>query len=470
MVSRISAPVALYLFAGSLVGLIVLFYRLQRCLTAWHCEGWGLVAIIVAGGVFAFASASLIAHCRHSCRTGSKNFRFVLATGCVALALFFLSGEVMIRVLVEETPEGPLLGNTALLPRDWTRVLSHRRTIWEEASREYGVFVTDEVLGWTVGRNRKGVGPFGETYFSNEDGLRVPQNGASLRDRSPALRIAILGDSYTFGEDVSYEDTWGHQLETRLGTDVQVLNFGVPAYGIDQAYLRYLRDVRDWKPDIVILGFISHDVMRSGMVYYWIGFPGAAVPGAKPRFSLAGKQLAPLNLPLPSPEQIHSSPTIGDLPFIESDSAYNSADWKWHLYQYSYVFRFLISWRGNPLSTSYELDADVQQVNEAILKSFIRAVQADDSLPMVVFLPEYSEFLRSSGTLLERELLGRRVAGEAGVEFLDLTPCVESIGSGGRFTTGWHYTPQANGAVARCLQTQIMGADAVTQKLKTITP
>ncbi|MBA3967033.1 MAG: SGNH/GDSL hydrolase family protein, partial [Nitrospirales bacterium] len=374
-----------------------------------------------------------------------------------------------LRVLAEETPEGPLLGNTTLLPRDWTRVLSHRRSIWERASREYGVFVTDEVLGWTVGRNRKGVGPFGETYFSNEDGLRAPKNGASLRERSSVLRIALLGDSYTFGEDVSYEDTWGHQLETRLGTDVQVLNFGVPAYGVDQAYLRYLRDVRDWKPDIVILSFISHDVVRSGMVYYWIGFAGAAVPGAKPRFSLAGKQLAPLNLPLPSMEQIHSVSTIGDLPFIELDSAYNSADWEWHLYQYSYLFRFLISWRGNPLSTSYEFDADIQQVSEAIFKSFIRTVQTDGALPMVVFLPEYTEFRHSFKPLSERDLLGRRVAREAGIEFLDLTSCLESVGDGDRFTTGWHYTPQANGVVARCLDQQITGAGVVGQEQKSVT-
>ena len=375
----------------------------------------------------------------------------------------------MIRVLVEEGPEGPHLGNTALLPREWTQVLTHRRSIWEKASREYGVFVIDETLGWTVGRNRTGVGPFGETYFSNEDGLRTSQQGSLLKNQSPGLRIAILGDSYTFGEDVSYEETWGHQLEKRLGSGVQVLNFGVPAYGIDQAYLRYLREVRQWHPDIVILSFISHDLVRSGMVYYWIGFPGAAVPGAKPRFSLVGEQLTPINLPLPSPQQIQSTSTIGGLPFIESDSAYNPPDWEWHFYQYSYLFRFAISWSLNLTSTSYELDKDVQWVSEIILKTFVHTVQAADSLPMVVFLPEYTEFRNSSRLPSERELLGRRVAREAGVEFLDLTPCLESVVAVGRFTTGWHYTPQANGAVAQCLQGEIVRANALVQKRKPVT-
>ena len=123
----------------------------------------------------------------------------------------------------------------------------------------------------------------------------------------------------------------------------------------------------------------------------------------------------------------------------------------------------------NLTSTSYELDKDVQWVSEIILKTFVHTVRAADSLPMVVFLPEYTEFRNSSRLPSERDLLGRRVAREAGVEFLDLTPCLESVVAGGRFTTGWHYTPQANGAVAQCLQGEIVRANALVQKRKPVT-
>ena len=64
------------------------------------------------------------------------------------------------RVLAEETPEGPFLANTFLLPREWAKVLAHRRIIWEQASREYGVFTADDALGWTVGPNRSGGRPY----------------------------------------------------------------------------------------------------------------------------------------------------------------------------------------------------------------------------------------------------------------------------------------------------------------------
>lgn len=468
MVLPISAAVALYLLAGSAFSLIVVFYRLQGHVATLGPAGMAWVAVIVPMGGLVFASVTLLGHYRYSRRTGSKQLQLVLSMGCVALVLFFLGAEVMVRVLAEETPEGPLVGDTVLLPRDWARVLAHRRASWEQASREYGVFTIDETLGWTVGRNRKGVGPHNETYWSNDDGLRTQQIGVSLRDRPAAFRIAIIGDSYTFGEDVSYEDTWGHQLETLMGPAVEVLNFGVPGYGIDQAFLRYLRDVRDWHPDLVILSFISHDLVRSGMVYYWIGFQGAAVPGAKPRFSLDGGQLTLLNYPLPSPEHIQSTSTIGNLPFIQSDSAYHPADWEWHLYQYSYLLRFAISWQFHPVASGYELDPGVQEINEAILKSFVRTAQAAGSHPMVVFLPEYQEFRQSSG-MLDRGLLGRRVARKAGVELLDLTSCLEAVPNGLRFTTGWHYTPHANRAVAHCLQAQIMEANGVSRKRKPVT-
>ena len=208
-----------------------------------------------------------------------------------------------------------------------------------------------------------------------------------LREQPAALRIAILGDSYTFGQDVSFEDTWGHRLENFEGPGVQVLNFGVPAYGIDQAFSRYLRDVRDWHPDIVILSFISHDLVRSGMVYYWIGFPGAAVPGAKPRFSLAAEEFTLVNLPLPFQEHIYSTSTIGDLPFVQFDSV-SSGRLGVALYQYSYLLRFAVSWPFDLSASLYRLDRNVQRINEAILNSFIRTAQAEGSFPLVVFLPE----------------------------------------------------------------------------------
>src|SRR5687768_1786292 len=134
MVLTISAAVALYLFAGSCLSLVVIFYRVQAHLDRHYSAGWTWMGVLILVSLLAFASASLLCHYRHSRRTGSTQFRLALSMGFVVLALCCLRGEVMIRVLAEETPEGPLLGNNVLLPRDWARVLAHRRALWEQAS------------------------------------------------------------------------------------------------------------------------------------------------------------------------------------------------------------------------------------------------------------------------------------------------------------------------------------------------
>ncbi|HMU30299.1 MAG TPA: SGNH/GDSL hydrolase family protein [Nitrospira sp.] len=451
MISLVSLPVALCGLAASFFSFIVIFYRLQhQGIDLWHAGG---LLFIIA--VFCLACISLSAHYRHTRRIASKAFTLQLTATGIALALLFLGAEVMIRVVAEQTPEETFVGDTVLLPREWQRVQAHRLADWERSRQQSTIIEPDATLGWTIGPNRKEIGIFGEMYFSNAYGLRTLANETDPKATAPALRIAISGNSYAYGLDVTYDETWGHQLESRIGQHVQVLNFGVPAYGLDQSYLRYLRDIQDWHPDIVILALISHDLVRSGLVYYLIGFQGGRVPGAKPRLSVVGEEPFALNLPLPSPERIYSTSSIEDLPFVDFDIAYRPADWKWHLYQYSYLLRFAVSWNPTSLWSPYELAPDVERVDKAILKSFVDTVRATGSTPLVVFLPEYGEFRHSVRSPSEQQLLGRRVLQEAGVKFLDLTACLELVNATSRFTLGWHYTAAANSAVAECLLDEV---------------
>jgi hypothetical protein len=84
---------------------------------------------------------------------------------------------------------------------------------------------------------------------------------------------------------VSFTESWGHHLERRLGPAVPVLNFGVDGYGLDQTYLRYQRDVRGWKPRVVLISLMGHELLRTMAVYPFVSFrwPPCVV---KPRFTL----------------------------------------------------------------------------------------------------------------------------------------------------------------------------------------
>jgi hypothetical protein len=329
----------------------------------------------------------------------------------------------------------------------------YRRTLWRRHASDSGIFVFDPQLGWTVAPNGHGIGPAHEANFSSAEGLRAPAEGIRFGDRNARTRIALLGNSYVFGSDVNYEDTWGFQLEERLGQDTQVLNFGVPGYGVDQAYLRYLKDVLTWHPDVAILGLISHDLLRTTMVYYAVGFPGAVVPGAKPRFILRDGHLVLLNVPLPPPEIVYATQSIRELPFIDYDQMYRPTEWQRHWYEFSYLLRFAISWspQSEASVSPYENEETVA-LNGAIIRSFVREATAAGTIPIVAFLPSFME-LRDAGTRLSgTPLLGIRVLEQSDVEFVDLTGCVERVDERERFTTGWHYTSRAGSTVAGCLK------------------
>jgi hypothetical protein len=87
------------------------------------------------------------------------------------------------------------------------------------------------------------------------------ENGAAPAGRP---RVVCSGDSYTFGDGVGDAATWCAQLET-LDPRLATLNLGVSGYGVDQAYLRYMRDGKDLGERVHVFAFIDDDFRRMGV-------------------------------------------------------------------------------------------------------------------------------------------------------------------------------------------------------------
>jgi hypothetical protein len=446
--------IALYLFQIAGFCLIIAYYRLQAT--------GGLLAVLPTGkglpllSMFLLCAGALTALLIEVRRAGNRSRRplvFAATMTTITLLLVLSAGEVLVRLAVHHTAEGDYVRDTILLPRVWQRVAESRRKDWEQWSGRHGVLVLDEGLGWSIGSDREGKGPLGERYFSSKEGFRTGMRNVELSDHRAPLRIALVGDSYTFCQDVNHEDSWGYHLEQQLGGTAQVLNFGVPGYGIDQAYLRYLREVKIWRPHVVILAFISHDVLRTTMVYYAISFPSSRLPGAKPRFVLQGDRLILLNRPLPSFETVAGAGSVWDLPFVEYDHGYRRSDWIARWYRFSYLIRFLVSWNLPwKFGRTDPLDPEAERLGREILRSFVREVVAAGSIPLIVFFPEYQEFGQGAGSLIEGSQSGLQVLRGAGLEYHDLTPCVATVPEAERFGIGWHFTGTASAAIAECLR------------------
>jgi len=100
----------------------------------------------------------------------------------------------------------------------------------------------------------------------------VRLNGAGFRGplylRPPepgVLRIACLGDSFTFGWGVGEGETYPclleRALEARLGPGrVQVSNFGMPGHNTWNELQVYRQIVRPTRPATVVIGFFLNDV------------------------------------------------------------------------------------------------------------------------------------------------------------------------------------------------------------------
>lgn len=111
-----------------------------------------------------------------------------------------------------------------------------------------------------------------DTVFNTDAlGLRSRQGGESYgAKRAGEYRVAMVGDSVTFGEGVATGDVFSTLVEDRLHgagrTSVRVLNFGVSGYSIRQMAAMVERRVVAVDPDLVLTVLIpaDFDLSRTG--------------------------------------------------------------------------------------------------------------------------------------------------------------------------------------------------------------
>lgn len=156
-------------------------------------------------------------------------------------------------------------------------------------------------------------GRWGHRYSSDERGYFGPEhsvhyaiNSAGYRghefklEKDPAtVRVAVLGDSFAFGQGVKDEDVFPALLEKLLprcpGASIEVYNFSVPAYATIHEAALLESDVLAYDPDLVVVWYFLNDTETLGTLYFFEkGEAPAFFPVAR-RFSalarLAGGRL-----------------------------------------------------------------------------------------------------------------------------------------------------------------------------------
>jgi hypothetical protein len=281
-----------------------------------------------------------------------------------------------------------------------------------------GYIKLDADLGWSINADRRHSeirdGVSVELYQSNGDGIRSSREHGLL-PQPGTVRAAVFGDSFSHADDVHNDFTWANVWE-QGDPRLEVLNFGVPGYGTDQAFLHYQRDGKKYSPDIAILGVMSENLNRNLNTFIPF-YRHDSWPNSKPRYKLDRDGSLQLH---ENAYREHSDyqAIIDNLPAeIEAQGAH---DW-WYrakfkpgildnsaLYRilhYGYIlirYPWLLDEKG-----LYNRKSEHYRVLLAIIQKFADEARNNGSVPVVVIFPTFEVLTvhRTTGVFMYSPLL-----------------------------------------------------------------
>lgn len=150
----------------------------------------------------------------------------------------------------------------------------------------------DPYLGWNHIPGTKLADFFGagRDVTINAEGFRGPEIDLSEKP-ADRYRLAILGDSFTFGYGVGDEDAYPAILGA-INPDVQVVNMGQCGYSVGQGSLWYRQRAGRLDADMLILALITDDIWRMAGKRTANGY-------GQPVFRLENETVTVANQPVP---------------------------------------------------------------------------------------------------------------------------------------------------------------------------
>ncbi|MFH1755203.1 MAG: hypothetical protein ABIA59_05820, partial [Candidatus Latescibacterota bacterium] len=263
-------------------------------------------------------------------------------------------------------------------------------------------------LGWTIKNNG-----LSGLYRANSQGIRANRE-YPLTPPADTVRIAAFGDSFTHCDDVGNEDTWQERMNA-ASEKVEVINFGVGGYGLDQAFLRYQQDGIHFNPHIVFIGFMPENIYRAVNVFRPFYVPATGIPLAKSRFALKDDMLVLLGNPMPTlsdyddllarPKAILQGLGAHDY-YYQSPAYYKKGPLDFlpsvRLFKIARLALTRISNTGssNAGGSHYSKDSEALKITLKIFDEFVASATENKSFPIIVLFPDKVDIIsyRENGT------------------------------------------------------------------------
>lgn len=233
------------------------------------------------------------------------------------------------------------------------------------------------------------------------DNARVTIDANGFRvsnDPPPADQpdILVVGDSFTFGDQVSNHETWAACVERELGRKVD--NGGVFGFGAAQAFKRATLELEKRPYSTLVLSILVGGDLERDQMNYRIGFPRPAVIS-----TAAGVGFAPVSDPqTPGTRYAPKPPRKALVLFYENS-----------LIAATFMDRFLSveNMTGDRLQTVHPQAASIEEIARFVLDAL-----ANSPVEKKILLLQYREDLNREQVVAERAMLTRLAT-----EFPDLT-------------------------------------------------
>ncbi|HZL98705.1 MAG TPA: hypothetical protein VFD43_00505, partial [Planctomycetota bacterium] len=296
------------------------------------------------------------------------------------------------------------------------------------------------------------------------------QHGDERRDprhRGAGGSGAVELHSFTHGDEVELAETWVARLETEVAAQVgggarcEALNFGVPGYGLDQAWLRWRQDGAGFAPHVVVLGFVAEDVYRLVNVMRPLYQPVVTIPFSKPRFVADGgaRPLRLVNQPTLPPGSLAAElEDFARSPLARDEAYFDASDYRAAWWQGSR----LLAWaadlpRTDPIAREpadaprvLSPQAEAGRLALQIVAGFRAEVEARGGRFLLVHLPRRPDLdaWRAREPLAYAELLA---ALARTAELVDPCPALAARADAELFERQGHYGPAGHAIVAEVL-------------------
>jgi hypothetical protein len=367
----------------------------------------------------------------------------------------------LVRQRLALTPRGELLSTQSTQLRELLNPTPGR------------VLQLDSLLGWIYGE-----GNHGDTIIVNAQKHRGRDTVSSRSDG--VLRIAAWGDSFVFCNDVRDEHCWLARVSESLPF-AEVLNFGVGGYGLDQAVLRFERDVSWVRPDVALLGFTEVDLSRLLNVYR--RFLHDQEPALfKPRFlSITADSFVLLPAATARPNFVDSlleNPMrVRELgvhdayyPRLRYESPLQDVSALWRVsaavWQRIWV-SYLSPDRPSDLRGRFRVESEAFRVQVYVFERFVREARRLGITPYIVLLPGENRVSDRLHGRPESVAPLRDTLEKLQLPVLDLAAPLAAaaarVGTDELFELGVHYSPIGNDVVGRWMADTLRRSNAKVQ-------